>query len=150
MEIESFDSIEDMFTEIRKWEDRANEQVTPEQTAIGEGDYWARPYEGFVIFGRVAVHSEVRAKEKELGADEEELEFEDQHWQDTWRRGYRFGMAYSVACPEGELGTTHISVMTPITEFMYNQAKERHWDFNLCLHDGLSWAWNLIRTEAPR
>ena len=41
--------------------------------------------------------------------------------------GFRFGRAYSVVEPEGELGDTHVCDMVPITEEEFNQSKGLHW-----------------------
>ena len=41
---------------------------------------------------------------------------------DTYQRGYRFGVAYSPAAPEGDLGDTHISQMVPITREEWDEA----------------------------
>jgi hypothetical protein len=119
------------FDEFLDWQARneaiANARVTPEQAEIGYGDHWARRFEDIVIFGRVMSLDELEQMERNLGCDEEEIASEREMISDSHERGYRFGYCYSVVEPEGELGSTHISVMTKITAEEFQAAKEHGW-----------------------
>lgn len=42
-------------------------------------------------------------------------------------RGYRFGTAYSVVTPEGELGSTHVHDLWPISAGEFAEAREDDW-----------------------
>jgi hypothetical protein len=128
MSVRGFDNTDDMFTWMRQQEQAANDRVTPDQAEISYGDHWMRPYEDIVIFGYVPTPDEQAASERELGADDEEIEYEREMLADTYARGYRYGKCYSVVEPEGEWGSTHISTMVKITKEQFEEAKEAGWD----------------------
>lgn len=52
----------------------------------------------------------------------------------SWRRGYRYGTAYSTVMPSGEFGSTHISEMIPLRLAEFASAKAAGWDFHLLCH----------------
>jgi len=122
-----FDDVDEMFEAIGKGVDAAKARATPRQNAITYGDYWMRAFEDFLIFGRITPEAELWATEAELGASEEELEWEMASMKANYDNGFRFGRAYSVVEPEGELGDTHVCDMVPITEEEFNQSKGLHW-----------------------
>jgi hypothetical protein len=128
-QVESFASVEDAMTAMRRAEQRANARVTPEQTAIGYGDHWCSAFEDFLIFGRVSTLEELDTRSAELTDDPEEVQAEHDMIVSAHARGYRFGWAYSVAEPDGELGSTHISRMTSITERQFDRAKGHAWRY---------------------
>lgn len=120
MHVQEFDSFEEAMAAMRKAEDAANASALEEQKAITYGDHWCRPVPEYGIFefGRVATEEEsYKDEEPETVA----------MLRDSHERGYRYGMAYSVLGPDGELGSTHVANMWPITEAEFLRAKEDGW-----------------------
>jgi hypothetical protein len=124
-----FDDVDEMFEAIGKGVDAAKARATPKQNAITYGDYWVRVWEDILIAGHITPQEELWATEAELGASEEELEWEMASMKANYDNGFRFGRAYSVIEPNGELGDTHVSEMVPITEEEFKQLKGLHWIF---------------------
>jgi hypothetical protein len=118
-----FDSFDGAMEYMRKAEEAANARLHPAQRAITWGDYWARPVPeyGMVEFGRVYTQAEAF-----LGEDKESVAATV----DSHERGYRYGMAYSKLGPEGELGSTHVANMVPITKEMFEHARKLAWGVN--------------------
>ena len=133
MTVEFFDNTEDMFAAIRRNVESAKSAATPEQNAITYGDHWVRSYEDFLIFGYIYTKEEMDAAETALGASQEELEYEHRVYDRSYRDGFRFGKAYSIVEPDGELGDTHVCEMVRITTEEFNAAKS------------LNWSWDAIR-----
>lgn len=119
-EFRAFDSLDEMFTFLAEQEKVANSNILPKQREITWGSYWVRPTDdGVLVWGRV--HTE-----EEILTDEDEWVII--HEREMHERGYRFGVAHSLWCPEGELGSSHISVLWPITEEQFNNAKAAGWN----------------------
>lgn len=136
MGIESFDNVEDMFASMNAAEDAANANLTPAQATIGWGDYWIRVLNEYdlVIFGQVRTIDELRAQLEEMAVPQDEIDSEVQMTLDSYKRGYRFGMAYSVACVDGELGDTHIADMLgAISEDEFKAAQNAGWELREAL-----------------
>lgn len=135
MTFESFDNIEDAFAAMAAQEDAANRRTTPEQKAIGYGDYFIRDYEtmfGFgeslTIYGYIMTRDEFIESERDAGSPEDELAWTLERMDSSYERGYRFGWCYSEVEPDGELGSTHVSTMTrKISKEEFEAAKERGW-----------------------
>jgi len=90
MTFTAYDSFEEMMDDLSKAMDAADARVKPWQTAIQKGHHFWHPTDyGFPIFGQVL----------EDGYKEEHL------------KHYRFCFCFSEACPEGEKGDVHISVI---------------------------------------
>lgn len=119
-QFQSFDSMEEMLEFMAKAEAEANQMLLDEQRGIGYGDYWCRPVpeQGVFVFGRVMPEEEAYD-----GEDAGSIAM----LRDSYSRGYRFGTAYSILGPEGELGSTHIANMWPITEEDFNDAAAQRW-----------------------
>ena len=109
MEIESFDSFDDMMKRLQKAMKAADARVRPWQAAIIPGDYFLRSTEyGFDIYGVVL-------------KDDEPREPHLQH--------YRLCECYSIACQEGEVGDVHVSSIEQIlSEAEFEEAKQGGWD----------------------
>ena len=90
--IEFFESVEEMFEAEREAQEAANGRVQDWQRQIKAGDCFRQetPY-GFDIYGEVLEEHKA-----------EHLE------------NYRFCYCFSVACPEGEKGDVHVSVITEV------------------------------------
>lgn len=108
MAIHTFDNIEDFFDEERKQRETADASVKDWQRAIKPGDYFRQRHEvGINIYGEVLEDDEPRGPGLE---------------------NYRFCRAYSLACPEGELGDIHVSQIEEIlTRAKFEVAKARGW-----------------------
>jgi hypothetical protein len=85
----------------------ADENTQEWQKAIKKDDYYRQETEyGFSCYGKVLKNA---YKEKNL-------------------RNYRFVKAYSEACPEGEMGDIHISVVAEIiTKEQFEEAMQNGW-----------------------
>lgn len=125
-----FDDFDSMMEALQQQKERAKSWIKPRQARITYGDYWMSPRDdyGLLIFGRITPRDELDATERRLGASEDEIAYQHEVMDASYADGYRFGDAYSIACPEGELGDTHVSQMAPITEEEFNQARDLKWD----------------------
>jgi hypothetical protein len=127
MTIEFFDSHEEMLDRIAQGVEAAKSRATPRQNAITYGDYWMRAWDDIMIFGYIYTKEEMDAIEIKLGASQEELEYEHRVYDRSYRDGFRFGKAYSVIEPNGELGDTHVCDMIKITKEEFYAAKALNW-----------------------
>ena len=127
MSVQFFDDTDEMFAAINRGVEAAKKRATAKQNAISYGDYWLRAYEDILIFGHITPEKDLWAAEVELGASEEEIEGERAMMAASYADGFRFGRAYSIVCPEGELGDTHVCDMIPITEEEFEESKDLHW-----------------------
>lgn len=131
MEIEQFDSIDAFFTAQQAREEAANNRCTEEQKSITWGDYFERldspDRYGLQIFGYIYTREEFSQLEVECGAEEDELAFELDIRDQSHSRGYRYGRCYSEWEPDGEIGSTHISVMRKITRSEFEAARDSGW-----------------------
>jgi hypothetical protein len=127
MTFQEFDSLDDAFEFMRKAEEQANASLHPCQQQITWGDYWMRPYDDLLIFGYINTREENIAGEVKAGADMAELEYTTRTLDSAHARGYRFGTAYSVIEPRGELGSTHVADMCPISKELFETAREQGW-----------------------
>jgi hypothetical protein len=138
-----YKDIDEMFAHMAAAEKTAMERVLPEQRAMIDSsqEQWflnlsVNPEE-LAIFGEA--WSLRRARKEELESyhvqSVDELGEEDRHafhssckmMADSRRRGYIFGRAYSEIEPRGELGSTHVADMWPLTEAAFNEAREQDW-----------------------
>lgn len=138
-EFMSFDSMEDAFEFMRRGEDYGNRNLHPKQAAITWGDRWVRFYdlaERLIIFGYVDTEAEVEESESR-GIDQitdpsERLMARSEVAQamtvirESHERGLMWGWAYSKHFHD--LGSTHRFDMWPISEALFEAAKEVQWD----------------------
>ena len=90
MNITFYNSTEEMLDDLSKAMQAADERVKHWQTQIKKGDcFWQDTEYGFQIYGKVLNNA---YREKHL-------------------KNYRFCKCYSAACPEGETGDVHTSVI---------------------------------------
>lgn len=146
MSVTSYATFDEMMEALRAAEEAANERVTPAQASVTWGDYWAREFAGdFWIFGHIPTERETEASEREAGADPHELKEATLSLRRDHERGYRFGRAYSVACPDGELGSTHISEMeAKLTRGQFEAARRARWSMERLVSQGERWAIDLV------
>lgn len=132
-----FDSTEEMFAYITEGVKQAKSRATDEQNAITYGDYWMRywPEGDLYIFGYIIPPDELYASSAYEGVSKKEIEWEKQAAEENYQNGFRFGRAYSVVEPDGELGDTHVSDMSKITKEEFEFAKSYHWQAEMFLDE---------------
>ena len=111
MTIEPFDDLEDFFEREEQAKKEAEARVREWQRRVKPGDYFYR----YVPFGDsvLTIYGEI-------------LEGDEPYVGDM--ANYRFCRAYSVACPEGELGDVHISVIGGLmSREDFELARSRGW-----------------------
>lgn len=124
----TFSSLEDMQAHLAARTAAAMEAMTEEQRSLTWGSYAMMPTVDFLIFGYVLTEEELRLGEVGAGADQEEAEFTVKATRGAMSRGYLFGRWYSLAEPEGELGSNHAVSCWPITSHEFNIAATFGWD----------------------
>jgi hypothetical protein len=88
-----YDTTEEMLDSLTDAMETADDNTKEWQKAIKKGDYYMQETEyGFNIYGKVLKNA---YRQKSL-------------------RNYRFVKAYSEACPDGEMGDVHVSVISGI------------------------------------
>jgi len=96
-----YDSTEEMLDDLGQAMQEADEKVKPWQAEIKKGDYfWQETEYGFKIYGKVLNNAYLVSPSDEEGISGEKH-----------LRNYRFCKCYSEACPEGETGDVHMSVI---------------------------------------
>jgi hypothetical protein len=130
---EAFDSLESAFAAMARNERIANNQVLDEQRSITWGCCFLRLYpddyagETLAIFGIIPDYDAHQAELRRLCANDNEYAYEITTHEDLYERGYRVGQCYSVVCPDGEYGSTHISTMQKITPELFELARRCDW-----------------------
>lgn len=129
--VQGFNSFEEMQEFMRKQTEGANERLAEEQKTITWGSHWVRflDLDGslLLICGYVDTLEEYLQKERDAGADEEEVEYAKATLPENHARGYMSGTAYSVIEPEGELGDTHRYNAWPISKELFEKVREAGW-----------------------
>lgn len=123
----------------------ANTELWPEQKNMLEtkGDQYflnIQPGLDFAIFGEAwSVETSDRSELKSYGVksveelstgdngDREAYDYTCKALRASRERGYIFGQAYSIVCPDGELGSTHVSQMWPISKEAFEEARTLNW-----------------------
>ena len=91
MNITFYSSTEEMLDDLSQAMLEADKRVKPWQAKIKKGNcFWQDTEYGFKIYGKILKNA---YRKKEL-------------------KHYRFCKCYSEACPEGEQGDTHVSVIS--------------------------------------
>ncbi len=115
MSIRTFTSVEEFFAAEAEAQTEARSRILPFQEAIQPGDHFFYP--------SAELHPDVLIWGEVLPYDPEDLAdgFVPQP-------EYRFCHCFSVACPEGELGSVHISVISAtITRGLFEAARAAGW-----------------------
>jgi hypothetical protein len=129
MDVQGFNSMDEMFAAMNAAELAANERLTAGQVrlrdAVTETGYWAQaiPEHDLVIYGETPPTAETQ---KGAGFDVNA----------NRKRGYLTGTAYSAAVGEnGESGDTHVSQVIPIPRTTFLVAKSLDWPTFSQLHE---------------
>ena len=106
MEVEFFETLEEMDKCLEQAMKAADARVVHWQTQLKPGDlFMARSGEGFPVFGEVL-----------------------ETYQEKRLQHYRFCRCYSEACPEGELGDVHVStVRCLVSRTLFERIREKGW-----------------------
>jgi hypothetical protein len=118
VEIFAFNSTDDMFESMERLQIAARtwaEANNAEQT-INTHDYYYLWEGDLEIIGKK--NSGVLPRDQY--DSEEEYQYEIEITKESIKNGYVFGMWYSDACVEGELGSNHLSTLQVITERQFN------------------------------
>lgn len=128
------DELEQMFATMRAREDDAMLNLSPDQKGmLGRGFQWfvsPRPEFQLVIFGEAWDEAEFVHREVAAGGDASEA---TRMHRDLTSRGYLYGVCYSEAEPAGEIGSTHVSYVVPISQQEFEEAKRTgftRWTFS--------------------
>lgn len=134
-EVQGFDTFDEMLEVIDAGRQAAIDAATDEQNAITYGDHWLALYnmgepEGILaVFGTVWTLEHLREQSAEAGGVESEIRDEIAYTKQSHESGYRFGEAFSLVEPRGELGSTHVAAMAAkITPEQFEWAKKCEWD----------------------
>lgn len=119
--------IEDFFIEEKAARLAADGNVSSEQAALKPGDYCLREAHGLTVISEILDPITHLLAGRAMGdlEDEEREEVEDTRATYNSLVNYRFTRSYSEACPQGELGDVHVSVVTPITKDRFDQLKAK-------------------------
>lgn len=104
MVITSFKSFEDMMASLESARTTADGRVTPTQSGIVPGDFVV------IDHGDLQVFAHILPPDFGSGSLEDSMTCMELYSQ-PHMRNYRFTRAYSVMCPEGELGDIHVSTV---------------------------------------
>ncbi|MBW1731415.1 MAG: hypothetical protein JRJ75_11075 [Deltaproteobacteria bacterium] len=118
-----YDSFEEMMEDLGRAIRRADTMVRPTQAAIRAGQYFINLRHGrdLPIFGEVLDIGK-------LGYDEEEQEYINNQYAQPHMRFFRPTRCYSMACPEGEVGDTHLSEVDAIIDReLFEHYRENGW-----------------------
>jgi len=110
--------LNEFFEQIARDREVADSHVKPWQTELKPGDHFVRLINEGGIF---AIYGEII--EPEFDDDEE-----NDYLKLTHMSHYRFCRCFSVQCPQGELGDTHVSTIgKKLSPTQFNLAKEMGW-----------------------
>lgn len=120
MKFTSYNTIDEMFKDLVEAREEADARVQPWQVEIKPGDLYMENTEyGFQIFGKI------------LKSEGEGSKF----YQEPHMKNYRLVKAFSVACPEGEMGDVHVSSITrKLSQWEFELAKDFKWNIRLPRH----------------
>ena len=109
--------LNEFFEQIARDREVADSHVKPWQTELKTGDHFVRLINEGGIF---AIYGEIIEPEFD---DDEDNDYVEPHM-----AHYRFCRCFSVQCPQGELGDTHVSTVgKKLSPTQFNLAKEMGW-----------------------
>lgn len=128
MVIESFDSIEDAWAFIQAQHDAADARMTPSQHQLADGkEHWYFTWSGSLpIAGHITAMDKLcehEAKFYDLNDPEAKAEYEYtcRHLRDGLARNVVQVRAFSSVEPDGELGSTHVAGLVPISQAAFKE-----------------------------
>ena len=128
----TFETDEEMWATMHRMEQQANALLLPAQCRLRDSVetamWWFQAYSDFNIWGRAWTVAECDASSRKFSDDEAEILSETNAVLEARTRGYLFGMAHSIVTPEGELGSTHVSKVFPISEQLFELARAADWN----------------------
>lgn len=144
MTVEQFESFDDMARVMGEREDSANASLLDIQQDLRDDTehtrYWIRPFPqaGVIIFGEtysfrdlcdsvVKYVPDLEANDESYDEMLDEVVWEVRASTESRQRGYLFGRAYSMLEPEGELGSTHVASVAPISREAFEEARTAGW-----------------------
>lgn len=131
-----FNSLEEAQAMMQRAEAAANAKLQEGQIALRDDTaherYWMHltPY-GFIEYGHCWSEKLLREKTEAAYANdpgENYAEEEIASSLEARKRGYLFGTAHATFNVKGDLGSTHVSQVIPISEDMFNCAREAGWN----------------------
>lgn len=116
--IREFDTIEEMLEYLEEARKQGLENAKKRHLKVSDlkhGDHFVRLHEsGILIFGEVLEHTD-------FPEDAESI-------MSSRLNGYVYGRCYSILCPEGEFGTTHITmIQSKIPKDLFDLAQANGW-----------------------
>lgn len=121
MEVIGFESLDGMFEFLdeqnktaKEWADKNNAVAI-----INRFTYFGTSCEDLAIIGE-KVSAVLPREEYET---QQEYDYEKEYAEEDIKFGYIFGKWYSIACPEGELGSQHLSQCFLITKEFFEAVK---------------------------
>lgn len=118
-----YDSFEEMMEDLGRAIQGADARVRSAQAGIRPGQYFINFRHGrdLPIFGEVL---DIR----KLGHDEEEQKYINEQYAEPHMTFFRPTRCYSMACPEGEVGDTHLSEVDAIIDReLFEYYRENGW-----------------------
>lgn len=117
-DIREFNSIEEMLEYLRETRERGLEAADKHHLKVSDlkhGDYFVRLHEtGVLIFGEVLERTAYPEDTETIVSSR--------------LNGYVYGRCYSILCPEGEFGSTHIThIQSKIPRDVFELAKSNGW-----------------------
>lgn len=99
------------------------DRATPDQFAVSWGDHFLR-----VTQDGLHIYAEMPTLEWFTANNPAEHDMDE--WDapgGVYAAGYRFGRHFSVLCPQGEPGFTHVAALSKITPSEFDDARARGW-----------------------
>lgn len=124
---QSFGSLEELFAAQEANHNAAMARLTEQQKVLlkKRAFCWVKPESeaGVFVFGRHDLDEEIATEAAIGGPGPSRAELEHR----ALDRGYKYSECASPLCPEGELGSVHVSRLFEITPQAYKQAKAVGW-----------------------
>lgn len=131
MLFKTYESWEEMQADMQDNQKAADQMVKPHQAALKSGDFFVRLLLGIelIVYGEVLDPTKPAHADHVYSAEElDEIVQEAEIYKQPHMRNYRWSRCYSVDCPEGELGDTHVcTVHCALTKEQFDLAQELRW-----------------------
>lgn len=116
MKVTPIDDLDAFFKKVAEDRDEADAQVKPWQAEMKVGDHFVRIVdmgEPIVIYGVL---------------EDSPYEEDQEHYSEPHMKHFRLTKCFSIMCPEGEFGDTHVSVMQKkLSPTQFELAREMGW-----------------------